>query len=192
MGTWGLVGGSRAVLAIPKDLAPSSDSPWLPHQSMYCSQCLLHLLASSQLPGRWLLCPLCAMPTLHLDHLPSCCAGLSGPGPPRPKPVPQSPLHQPPSVPQLPQTCSSSTWEVTSLSGQSPRPLLHLPRPHLLSSHPLQPHNYQVFPPQQGSHACLFLAISHPCRHLESSSHSLLGIAGPSGLLLPKSPQQAF
>lgn len=48
------MGGSRTVLPIPKDLALSSDSSWLPHQSMYNSQCLLHGLASSQLPGRWL------------------------------------------------------------------------------------------------------------------------------------------
>lgn len=167
MGTWGLVGGSRTTLRTPKDLAPSLSSSWLSHRSVYSAQCLFHLLASSRLPGRWLLSPLCAMPAIWTTF-PAAVLGYCVPGQPDPSRflshlLPSQPL----SVSELPQTFSSSTWEVASFSTQSPGVPLSLPAPPLLP--PPAVTQLPGLPSTAGSHACLFLASSHPCRHLESS-----------------------
>lgn len=111
------MGGSRTILKIPEDLAPSLDSSRLSHRSVYGARCLLHLLASSRLLGRWLLSPLCAMPALPSGP-PSqllCGATVSQAS----LTLAGSPVTSPPTT-LSPRTflkaCSSSAWEVASLS----------------------------------------------------------------------------
>lgn len=150
---------------------------------MYNSQSLLHGLASSQLPGRWLaaLSSLChASPPSGPSSQLLCWATLTLAG---------SPVTSPPA------TLSSSSLFLFNLGGHFtlypvPKilPASSLPAPPLLP--PPVATQLPGLPSTAGSQACLFLAGPHPCRHLESSSHPLLGIARPSGLLLPHLPSR--
>lgn len=86
----------------------------------------------------------------------------------------------------------SSNWLLLNLGGRftlypvPKTPAPSLPAPPLLP--PPVATQLPGLPSAAGSHACLFLAGSHPCRHLESSSHHSLASQGHLACSCPTSP----